>query len=151
MSKILDLFWPTVEGGTAEQVPPDEIEAIRRVWRCQLWAGCTTNISERKFPTRTGVSGLLALEILGSGGKPGSSVTYVISSGVCANRTSSQYREMTEFDPLQSGQPARECASYKRNRCAPIKSINAFHISHDLHLLRHYYIFPTKSRLLLSS
>jgi hypothetical protein len=30
MSKIRDLFWPTLEGETAEQVPADEIEAIRQ-------------------------------------------------------------------------------------------------------------------------
>src|SRR6266516_7765612 len=31
-------------------------------WRCQFWADCTTNISERKFPTGTGGHRLALVE-----------------------------------------------------------------------------------------
>src|SRR5437868_5574696 len=33
---------------------PSRLSVVR--WRCQFWADCTTNISERKFPTGTGGS-----------------------------------------------------------------------------------------------
>jgi hypothetical protein len=35
---------------------PSRLSVAR--WRCQFWADCTTNISERKFPTGTPISSL---------------------------------------------------------------------------------------------
>src|SRR5258706_7749483 len=35
-------------------------------WRCQCWADCATNISERKFPTGTGGRGGYLKKSLGS-------------------------------------------------------------------------------------
>src|SRR5207248_6975781 len=36
---------------------PSRLSAAR--WRCQFWADCTTNISERKFPTGTRIGSLV--------------------------------------------------------------------------------------------
>jgi hypothetical protein len=32
-------------------------------WRCQFWADCITNISERKFPTGTGVRNMASANV----------------------------------------------------------------------------------------
>src|SRR5256714_6959734 len=41
-------------GGDKLHARPFRLPVTR--WRCQFWADCTSNISERKFPTGTGNS-----------------------------------------------------------------------------------------------
>ncbi len=43
-------------GGCKAGNHDNDLELASR-WRCQFWADCTTNISERKFPTGTGGRG----------------------------------------------------------------------------------------------